>query len=165
MTSLFCVSESGFHFSGEQTRNQRQAGQQHTGSPASLGSLRELRRLGADSIAIMPFGFQRTPTDTAIVWTGNGGQWIAETDERMRAVTRQGHQLGMSPMMKPHLWLRPPEWPGSIDHNTDREWAEWFTSYRDFILHYARLSEELKIESLSIGRGRGSVADAARVSP
>ena len=47
-------------------------------------------------------------------------------------------------MMKPHIWLRPPAWPGSIDHNTDREWAEWFTSYRDFILHYARLSARVK---------------------
>jgi hypothetical protein len=121
------------------------------GTVASLESLRELRRLGVDSIAIMPFGFQRRPADTQITWVGSGGQWVAESDDRLRAVTRQAHQLGMSVLMKPHIWLRPPDWPGSIDHTSGREWDLWFTSYRDFILHYARLSAELKIESLSIG--------------
>src|SRR5437867_3034293 len=56
------------------------------GSPASRGSLRELHSLGVESIAIMPFGFQRHPADTEIIWVGHGGRWIGETDERLRAV-------------------------------------------------------------------------------
>jgi len=121
------------------------------GSEASLQSLRELRRLGADSITVIPFGFQRHPSDTEIVWVGHRGRWIAKTDERLRAVTHQAHQLGFHVMLKPHLWLRQPEWPGSIDHTSERGWEAWFASYREFILHYARLAEEEKIESLSIG--------------
>src|SRR5712691_12877760 len=96
------------------------------GSAASLDSLRELRRIGVDSIAITPFGFQRLPTDTKIVWVGNRGSWIGESDDRLRAVTRQAHELGLTVMLKPHLWLRPPQWPGSIDHRTGREWKAWF---------------------------------------
>ncbi len=121
------------------------------GSAASMQSLRELHSLGADAIAIMPFGFQRSANDTEIRWTGHGGAGISETDERIRSVTRQAHQLGLRVMMKPHIWLRPPEWPGSIDHDSDTEWRTWFESYRRFIVHYAGLAEELKIESLSIG--------------
>ena len=127
------------------------APQKGYGSAASLESLRELRRLGVDAIAIMPFGFQRSPSDTRILWVGHGGRGISETDDRMRAVTRQAHQLGLRVMLKPHIWLRPPEWPGSIDHDSESEWRAWFASYREFILHYAALAEEMKIESLSIG--------------
>ncbi|HEY3053610.1 MAG TPA: hypothetical protein VGK04_09515 [Thermoanaerobaculia bacterium] len=121
------------------------------GSPGSLQSLRELSRLGVDAIAIMPFGFQQSSSDTEILWVGHGGRGISETDDRMRAVTRQAHQLGMRVMLKPHIWLRPPDWPGSIDHDSESGWRAWFASYRAFILHYASLAEELKIESLSIG--------------
>jgi glycosyl hydrolase family 113 len=121
------------------------------GTAASLDSLRELRRLGVDSIAITPFGFQRFRTDTKIVWVGNGGSWIGETDDRLRAVTRQAHGLALTVMLKPHLWLRPPEWPGSIDHRTEPRWKAWFASYREFILHYARLAEEVRAESFSVG--------------
>jgi len=35
--------------------------------------------------------------------------------------------------------------------NSEREWDEWFESYGAWILHYARLAEECKIESLCIG--------------
>ena len=121
------------------------------GSNASLESLRELQRLGVSSIAITPFGFQKHPGDTEIMWVGHRGSWIGETDSRLRAVARQAHALRFTVLLKPHLWLRPPEWPGSIDHRTDREWKAWFASYRRFILHYARLAEATHVESFSIG--------------
>lgn len=127
------------------------APQKGYGSTASLESLRELRRLGVDAVAVMPLGFQRSSSDTNILWAGHGGRGISETDDRMRAVTRQAHQLGFRVMLKPHIWLREPEWPGSIDHDSESEWQAWFASYREFILHYAALAEELEIESLSIG--------------
>lgn len=85
------------------------------------------------------------------MWTGHGGRGIGETDERLRAVARQAHGLGLTVLLKPHIWLRPPEWPGSIDHRTKREWNAWFASYREFILHYARLAAEIHAESFSVG--------------
>lgn len=121
------------------------------GSVASAASLQELRDLGINAIAITPFGFQKHPSDTDIVWAGHGGPWISETDDALRGVARQAHRLGMAVMMKPHIWLRQPEWPGSIDHPNQREWDAWFGSYREFILHYARLADEIKAEELSAG--------------
>jgi len=121
------------------------------GTEASLQSLRDLERLGVDAIAITPFGFQRSSGDTEIHWVGRGRHGIAETDDRMRAVARQAHQLGLRVMLKPHIWLRAPGWPGSINHDTEGEWNAWFASYREFILHYARLAEESEIASLCIG--------------
>jgi len=84
------------------------------GSPASAESLRELQALGFDSISLTPFGFQRSSYDTTIIWVGNRGGGIGETDEAIRAGARQARAAGMRILLKPHIWLRPPGWPGSI---------------------------------------------------
>lgn len=121
------------------------------GSPASARSLNELRRLGVDSIALTPFGFQRSAQDTTIFWVGNHGRGIDETDDVVRRAARQARAEGMRVLLKPHLWLHSPDWPGSIDHASADDWNAWFDSYRAFILHYAALAEEIGAETFSIG--------------
>jgi hypothetical protein len=124
------------------------------GSEASAASLAELKQLGVDAVSLTPFGFQRGERDTEILWVGNrGGRGggIGETDEVMRAGARQARAAGMRVMLKPHLWLRQPQWPGSIDHATDAEWEAWFAAYTPFVLHYAQLAEELHAETFCIG--------------
>ncbi len=124
------------------------------GSEASLDSLRRLQALHVNAIAVTPFGFQRQADDTDILWTGtrgDHGHGIGETDEAVRGVIAQAHSLGMRVLLKPHLWLRPPEWPGSIHQDSDVRWAAWFAAYRAFILHYAAMAESTHAEMLCIG--------------
>ena len=118
------------------------------GSADSEASLRDLSARGVNWIAITPFGFQQTNDATEIRW---GGQRIAESDDRLRAVTAQARRLGMKVLLKPHIWLRPPAWPGSINHTTEVAWAAWFASYRPFILHYAALARSEGMDALCIG--------------
>ena len=118
------------------------------GSADSQASLRALAGMGVGWISITPFGFQRASDDTEIRW---GGQRFAESDDRLRAVTAQARALGLKVMMKPHIWLRPPAWPGSINHATDAAWVAWFASYRPFILHYAALAQSEGMDAFSIG--------------
>jgi hypothetical protein len=121
------------------------------GSEASAESLGRLRGLGVEWISITPFGFQRRPTDPEIAWVGRGGRGIAETDDRLRRVTEQARALGMRVMLKPHLWLRPPNWPGTVAMADEAGWVAWFHDYREFVLHYARLAQEAGIESFCVG--------------
>jgi hypothetical protein len=118
------------------------------GSGDSDASLRALAGMGVRWISITPFGFQRTSDATEIRW---GGQRIAESDERLRAVTAQARALGLKVMLKPHIWLRPPAWPGTINHATDAAWAQWFAAYRPFILHYAALARDAGMDAFCIG--------------
>jgi hypothetical protein len=118
------------------------------GTASSLASLRELHGLGVTSVAVTPFGFQRRATDSEIVWVGSGGRFIDETDDSIHGVIAQAHTLGMTVMLKPHLWLRPPDWPGSIAPTSPND---WFASYRAFILHYAKIAESDRAELLCIG--------------
>jgi hypothetical protein len=118
------------------------------GSPDSEASLAALAGLGVGWISITPFGFQRANGDTDIRW---GGQRVAESDDRLRAVTAQARRRGLKVMLKPHLWLRPPAWPGSINHASDAAWAAWFASYRPFIVHYATLAEAEGMDAFCVG--------------
>lgn len=118
------------------------------GSADSEASLRALAAMGVRWVSITPFGFQRASDATEIRW---GGSRVAESDERLRAATAQARALGLKVMLKPHLWLRPPAWPGSIDHANDAAWARWFAEYRAFIVHYAALAEDAGMDAFCIG--------------
>jgi hypothetical protein len=121
------------------------------GSEASAESLQRLKELGVTWISITPFGFQRRPQDTTFRWFGGVSTGYGESDERLLGVTRQAHALGLKVMLKPHIWLRPPDWPGSIEPAGEDGWSEWFRTYREFILHYAILARMTGIDALCIG--------------
>lgn len=110
------------------------------GSPASAASLERLRALGVNWISIMPFGFQRSEPQVRM-----GGY---ETDDSLRGATAQAHALGMKVMLKPHVWIRD---EAAMGRWTDEEWAAWFRDYERFIVHYATLARDAKMDALSIG--------------
>ena len=129
------------------------------GTAASGDSLTQLKDLGVTWISVTPFGFQRRPSDSVIRWSRSGG---GETDERLRAVVTQAHTRGISVMLKPHIWLRPPAWVGMVASQTEADWEAWFASYRTFILHYAVLAEETGMEALCIGNELKGTTDRER---
>src|SRR5262245_29969248 len=118
------------------------------GSDESARALQRLADLGVDWISITPFAFQRSPLDTSLRWDPNR---FSENDDSLCAATTQAHALHIRVMLKPHVWLRPPDWPGSIDPGSEQAWNAWFASYRDFILHYARLAQRTGIDALCLG--------------
>jgi hypothetical protein len=64
-------------------------------------------------------------------------------------------------MLKPHIDLSndPTHWRGEIGFGTDETaWAQWFASYRDFIVHYAQLAQETGVELFAIGTELGGTA-------
>jgi hypothetical protein len=63
----------------------------------------------------------------------------------------QARSLGLKVMLKPHLWVNHSQWRGHIQPEGPDGWEAWFKSYGDFILHYARMAQEHKVEALVIG--------------
>ena len=110
------------------------------GSPASAKSLEKLHAHGVNWISIMPFGFQRAEPRVRM-----GGY---ETDDSLRGATAQAHALGMKVLLKPHVWIRD---EAAMARWTDEDWSAWFRDYERFIVHYATLARDAKIDALSIG--------------
>ncbi|MEL6865071.1 MAG: hypothetical protein AAFP19_11655, partial [Bacteroidota bacterium] len=101
----------------------------------------------------VPFGWQEDHHSTQIKFSrGGGGAW--RKDAAIRQLAQAAHARGQKVMIKPHIWLRQPTekaWRGTIFFDQADDWKTWSNNYRDFILHYAHLCEELDIAALCIG--------------
>lgn len=113
-----------------------------------------LARSGVNWIAQTPFGWQ--PEVDRPELNSNRGRrvWWGERDEGLTFTTLAAREAGIATLLKPHIWLFDREsgaWRGEIAMTSEEDWATWFANYTDFMMHYARLAEELEIEALCIG--------------
>ena len=115
-------------------------------SSEAAEQLRQIRDLNADAVALVPYGFMRSASDEGVSYVDTG-----ETDEDMIEAGWVAHQLGMKVMLKPQLWVGGGQFTGQIHFDRDSDRARWMRSYREFILHYARLAEVEHFDLLCIG--------------
>ncbi len=108
-------------------------------SPRSLATLRRLAGMAVNSISIMPYGFSRRESSPEIGFVHRSPR--GETDEGTSRAVADGRSLGMSAMVKPHLWVGGGAFVGTIAMRSAAEWAKWFEAYRRFVIHHAIVAE------------------------
>jgi hypothetical protein len=112
-------------------------------APESKEALGDLARTGANFVAIIPTQFTRTQRDADIFRTE-----ASEADEHVLGAIEDARAAGLSVMLKPHIDAldgKPREYYAPSDP------ARWFESYQAFLLHYARMAAERKVELFCIG--------------
>ena len=114
------------------------------GSSAALASLAALRLAGADAVAVVPFLWQRDPQHPEIV---RGDDM---PDAALRAAIRDAHALGLTVMVKPHVWVEG-SWAGRVEPSSRDGWETWLNRYRAAILQIARVAAEEGAEAFAIG--------------
>ncbi|MBT5873990.1 MAG: glycoside hydrolase [Candidatus Latescibacteria bacterium] len=110
------------------------------------------RETGIDWISQSPFGWMDNQYSPE-VRLNRKARLFNESDNGVRATTQAAHASGMKVMLKPHIWLSRPlnnGWIGEIDFETEEEWSKWEDSYRNFIMHYARVAEEERVDMFCI---------------
>ena len=112
-----------------------------------------LTAIGANWIVQTPFGWQRSHDSPALALATDGHVLWGETDEGLEVTTRLAREIGVRTLLKPHVWLTEArgKWRADIAMANDDDWRRWFSDYRRFILHYAKLAERLGIEGLAVG--------------
>ena len=130
--------------------------------PLAFESLANLAKTGANYIALVVTEYQDYANSTKIapIYSNYPKNeyytYKTESIEGIRAIVNEAHRLGLKVMMKPHIDLsKEPryeaKWRGDIGgFNTEADWIAWFKSYEEMIIKYAKLSEELKVEMLSV---------------
>ena len=108
-------------------------------APASLATLKRLKDLSVNSVAVMPYGFARETTSDRILFVHRSPR--GETDEAIARAVTDARSLGMTAMVKPQLWVGGGAFVGDIAMPDDRAWKSWFDSYRRFIVHHAVVAE------------------------
>ncbi len=132
------------------------------GTRASDETMNECVDMGATWVSLTPFGRVADLKPTGIDLT-----FEAPFEENRRAVLRaidQAHGHGLSVFLVPHLWVESGEWRALIDPGDDAAWARWAEAYRAFVLAWAEVARDGKVEMLSIGVELRSWATTARAS-
>ena len=114
-------------------------GGQDWGRDEMVPTLRDIKQLGANWVAIHPYaGISKDgtvslrsidPSEAPIYWT----RPIAEA-----------HAMGLKISITPHLayWRSGFQWAGEIEFQTDEEWARFWTTYRHWILTLAQTCQD-----------------------
>ncbi len=119
------------------------------GTVESDALLAELARLGVTWVSLTPFGRLWSLDSTEILM-----DFEAPYEDNRVAVRRmiaQAHAHGMKVLVIPHLWVETGGWRGEIEPGSPEGWAAYQTSYRDFVLAWARDAEAAGADALSIG--------------
>jgi len=114
------------------------------GSASAEQALIGAKRLGATTVAIIPFLWQASPSSPDIR-DGND-----MPDEALRQAIRQARKLGFLVVVKPHVWV-PQSWAGAVEPDSERSWHTWFSRYRGELERIARIAAEEGADGLVIG--------------
>ena len=119
------------------------------GSRLAQQSVDEMKALGSNAMALVPYSFLRNPNVPATIpvvkYPGS------ETDEAVIASAFYAKKQGLAVMLKPQIWLGHGQWPGDIKMSSDAEWKSFFGDYSYWMAHYALLAELYDLDILCIG--------------
>jgi len=125
------------------------------GSRQARESLGRLEELGTNAVAILPYTFLRDPNTPAPLRISNRAG--SENDAAVLNSALAARDLGMSVLLKPHIWLRG-SWPGEIRMGSEEEWDRFFSEYARWIGHYALMAQAYGLESFCMGNELSAAA-------
>ena len=115
-------------------------------------SLKRVAATGANWISLLVNGTQESYKSTKVTRDEN----VTASDEALKHVIDYAHSLGMRVILHPALFSLP-NTPGiswieiGTSFTSETQWQEWFTSYREFINHYATLAQESGADMFYVG--------------
>ena len=119
------------------------------GSPAYDRTLVESKAMGAEWVAITPFGRVANLEGRGVDLTFEAP--FEENRKNIRRAIEMAHARGLKVMLVPHLWVESGEWRAKIDPGTDAGWDAWAKSYGTFVTTWAKVAEDTHAEMFSSG--------------
>jgi len=107
-----------------------------------------VKEMNASWIAVVPYAFTRQ--GAAQVHFDHERQWWGERSDGAKETIRLAHNSEVKVLLKPQVWI-PGSWVGNLDFPTDEKWESWEEEYRAYILNFAKIAAEMKVEALCIG--------------
>ncbi|PKA98875.1 hypothetical protein B0O79_2569 [Flavobacteriaceae bacterium MAR_2009_75] len=112
--------------------------------------VQEVMNIYANHAAVMPFGFIRNTENPEVVFDTER-QWHGETKKGAKQYIELLHKNGIKVLLKPQIWIWKGVFTGSLEMKSEEDWQKFETSYEKFILNYAELASETKVDIYCIG--------------
>ncbi|MDW5290165.1 glycoside hydrolase family 113 [Formosa sp. PL04] len=104
----------------------------------------------ANYAAVMPFGSIKDLNHPDIIYNSDR-QWYGETRTGSKLYIEELQKQNIKVMLKPQIWVRQGEFTGNISMQNEANWIILEDSYSKFIMEYAKLAEEAKVDMFCIG--------------
>ena len=115
----------------------------------ALNDITPMKEIGADWVSLMPYAFIRQGESKLMYSTER--QWVSETLGGVSKDIVLAQKSGLKVMLKPHVWISHGAYTGDFSVLEDGDWAKFETSYKAYILAFARVAEEHHVELFCIG--------------
>ena len=112
-------------------------------------SLGKMASLGSTAAAIIPYSYMRNPESPTVIPIARRAG--SENDESVINSIYATRRLGMTTVLKPHIWFGGGHWPGDVMMKNEEDWQAFFKNYHAWILHYAMLAEIHEVDLFVIG--------------
>lgn len=109
-----------------------------------------LKSVGATYAACIPYAYMPSHTWPELVFNMDW-QWQGERIEGVRNYIHELRSQGISVMIKPQIWIGHGTYTGTVMMTSEEDWLILEENYRKYIMTFAELAEEEKVESFCIG--------------
>jgi hypothetical protein len=111
--------------------------------------LKSVKEVNAEWVAVIPYAM--TFKDSTSLIYDHERQWWGETKSGTIQLIEAARKNDLKIMLKPHIWVIRGKWVGEITFQTEEEWQIWENNYRKYILDFACLAEDHKVEMFCLG--------------
>ena len=114
----------------------------------AFDSLRKMKEnTNSNFVILAPNGLQDTAQSEEICYTSEA----TVSDDELKGMIDYAKELGMRVALKPTVNCKNGTWRAHVnffdeDVVCEPKWCNWFESYTEFQLHYARLAKEMGVE-------------------
>jgi len=123
------------------------------GEPSFAASLADIADTGAEWVTLVPTWYQSDPA-SSVVFAERPGR--TSTDDALVVAIEGAQAQGLRVMLKPHLDLVDGGYRGMIEPASVEE---WFDSYREVLVGYARLAQVHEVAQLVVGTELAGVSE------
>lgn len=115
---------------------------------SAFDSLRKMKEnTNSNFVILAPNGLQDTAQSEEICYTSEA----TVSDDELKGMIDYAKELGMRVALKPTVNCKNGTWRAHVnffdeDVVCEPKWCNWFESYTEFQLHYARLAKEMGVE-------------------
>ncbi len=109
-----------------------------------------LGQVNVNYAAAIPFAFMPLHTSPELVFNQDW-QWQGERIEGVRNYIEELRAQDLRVMIKPQIWVGHGTYTGTIEMGSEEDWILFEENYRKYIVAFAELAEEEKVEFLCIG--------------